>query len=76
MSQAVAVLSLRPESAALLEQAVAALAALGLSVQQAGDLQFAANLAADVEDPAELGADSFAAIGEDLVARAVALLSA
>jgi hypothetical protein len=66
MSQATKAIALRPESAALLEQARAALAALGLSIEQAADLQYAANLADDAEYLDIDDLDDLATVATDL----------
>jgi hypothetical protein len=87
MSQA-ATIALRPEAAALLEQARAALAALGLSIEQAADLQLAECLVDDAEYLDLDDLDDLAAVATDLdldelrdekseaIARAVAHLAA
>jgi antitoxin component of RelBE/YafQ-DinJ toxin-antitoxin module len=88
MSQAAKAIALRPEAAALLEQARAALAALGLSVEQAADLQLAECLVDDAEYLDLDDLDDLAAVATDLdldelrdekseaIARAVAQLTA
>ena len=88
MSQAAKAIALRPEAAALLEQARAALAALGLSVEQAADLQLAECLVDDAEYLDLDDLDDLAAVATDLdldelrdekseaIARAVAHLTA
>jgi len=88
MSQAAKAIALRPESAALLERARAALAALGLSVEQAADLQLAECLVDDAEYLDLDDLDDLAAVATDLdvdelrdekseaIARAVAHLAA
>jgi antitoxin component of RelBE/YafQ-DinJ toxin-antitoxin module len=66
MSQAAKAIALRPEAAALLEQARAALAALGLSVEQAADLQLAECLVDDAEYLDLDDLDDLAAVATDL----------
>ena len=66
MSQAAKAIALRPEAAALLEQARAALAAFGLSIEQAADLQLAECLVDDAEYLDLDDLDDLAAVATDL----------